>query len=397
MLSYNWPRFRTRSATALSFTGLYEDSRDVRTFSFKREEASAQLSQRLSKATTVFYRYTWRRVSVDQATLKITPLLIPLLSQPVRVGLLSFAWIQDRRDDPVEPHKGIYNTLDVGAGRATPSGRSATSCAFWRAMPPITPSARSWCWRAARSVGDIYAFNYRAIRSNAIPLPERFFGGGGNSHRGFPENQAGPRDLTTGFPLGGTALLFNQTELRFPLIGDNIGGCRFHDMGNIYSSLSNFSLRQKQRNVQDFDYMVHAVGFGIRYRTPIGPFRVDLGYSINPPSFIGFKADNQQDLINAGVNPCVTQPASACCRTSATFNISFRSDRRFEESGTNSTVLLGVAGRRARRDHRPHRRLGRQPRHHAERSGTPDPRDRLSERRQARFQPARTSTPSPRR
>ena len=35
-----------------------------------------------------------------------------------------------------------------------------------------------------------------------VPLPERFFAGGASSHRGFPENQAGPRDTLTGFPLG---------------------------------------------------------------------------------------------------------------------------------------------------------------------------------------------------
>ncbi len=74
-------------------------------------------------------------------------------------------------------------------------------------------------------------------------------------------------------------------------------------MGNVYSSLDNFSFRTSQRNLQDFDYMVHAVGFGIRYRTPVGPLRVDLAYSINPPYFFGFKG-TQQELVNAGVNPC---------------------------------------------------------------------------------------------
>jgi outer membrane protein assembly factor BamA len=93
--------------------------------------------------------------------------------------------------------------------------------------------------------------------------------------------------------------------LRFPLIGENIGGVLFHDMGNIYSSLSSFSLRQQQRNIQDFDYMVHAVGLGVRYRTPVGPLRVDLAYSINGPTYFGFKG-TQQDLINAGVDPCAT-------------------------------------------------------------------------------------------
>jgi outer membrane protein assembly factor BamA len=79
-------------------------------------------------------------------------------------------------------------------------------------------------------------------------------------------------------------------------------------MGNIYSSLSNFSLRQRQRDQQDFDYMEHAVGFGIRYKTPVGPLRVDLAYSINGPKYFGFKG-TQQDLLNAGVNPC---PSSKC-------------------------------------------------------------------------------------
>jgi outer membrane protein assembly factor BamA len=104
--------------------------------------------------------------------------------------------------------------------------------------------------------------------------------------------------------VGGTALFFNQTEMRFPLIGDNIGGVLFHDMGNIYSSLNHISLRQTQRSLQDFDYMVHAVGIGVRYRTPVGPLRVDLGYSINPPQFFGWNG-TQQDLLNAGVNPCL--------------------------------------------------------------------------------------------
>jgi len=307
VLSYNWPRFRNRDHLSLSFTALFQDSRDVRTFSSKREEGSVQLSQRLSKASTVFYRYTYRRVSVDQATLKITPFLIPLLSQPVRVGIVSFGWILDRRDDPVEPHKGIYNTVDLGLAEGA-FGSQRNFVRFLVRNATYHPIGKKLVLARSTEVGDIHAFHYAGNPLDAIPLAERFFGGGGSSHRGFPENQAGPRDATTGFPLGGTALLFNQTELRFPLIGDNVGGVIFHDMGNIYSSLSNFSLRQRQRDQQDFDYMEHAVGFGIRYRTPVGPLRVDLAYSINGPKYFGFKG-TQQDLLNAGVNPC---PSSKC-------------------------------------------------------------------------------------
>jgi outer membrane protein assembly factor BamA len=253
-------------------------------------------------------------VNVDEATLQITPLLIPLLSQPVRVGIASFGWILDRRDDPVDPHKGIYNTVDVGlalsafGSRSQDAAGNPTTLNFARFLlrnATYHPIGKKLVLARSTEVGDIYAFHNSGDPLTAIPLAERFFGGGGSSHRGFPELQAGPRDATTGLPLGGTFLFFNQTELRFPLIGDNIGGVIFHDAGNIYSSFSNFSLRQEQRNIQDFDYMVHAVGFGIRYRTPVGPLRVDLAYSINGPHYFGFKG-TQQDLINAGVDPCAT-------------------------------------------------------------------------------------------
>ena len=127
-----------------------------------------------------------------------------------------------------------------------------------------------------------------------VPLPERFFAGGSSSQRGFPDNQAGPRDLITGFPIGGTALLLNNVELRFPLIGDNLRGVIFHDAGNVYSQLGKVSFRYNQKDITDFDYMVHALGFGIRYRTPVGPIRVDFGYALNPPRFSGFKGSRDQ-------------------------------------------------------------------------------------------------------
>ena len=98
----------------------------------------------------------------------------------------------------------------------------------------------------------------------------------------------------TGFPIGGETVFVNGVELRFPLIGQNLGGVLFHDAGNVYSSLSNFSFRVKQKNIEDFNYMVHAVGFGIRYQTPIGPFRVDIAYALNPTDFVGFRGTREE-------------------------------------------------------------------------------------------------------
>ncbi len=75
--------------------------------------------------------------------------------------------------------------------------------------------------------------------------------------------------------------------------------------------------------------MVHAVGFGIRYRTPVGPFRIDMAYSINSPKFIGFKANSQQDLINAGVDPCSTQPAQCVLQRISRFQYFFSIGQTF--------------------------------------------------------------------
>jgi hypothetical protein len=47
------------------------------------------------------------------------------------------------------------------------------------------------------------------------------------------------------------------------------------------------------------------VGLGLRYRTPVGPVRVDLSYAVNPPYFFGVKSNATQDeLLKAGTNPC---------------------------------------------------------------------------------------------
>ena len=73
-----------------------------------------------------------------------------------------------------------------------------------------------------------------------------------------------------------------------------------------YVSLTNVVTRIRS-DLKDFDYLVHAAGFGLRYRTPIGPVRVDLGYAINPPSYFGFNG-TEEELRAAGVNPCSPPP-----------------------------------------------------------------------------------------
>lgn len=321
-INYIAPRFRNVDGRNITFTLLHDDSRDVRTFRSRREEAAVQISQQLSKPTTALFRFTYRRVSTSDIV--IPALLVPALLQPVRIGMLSANIAQDRRDDPTDATRGIFNTVDTGlAWSGFGSQRS-----FYRLLARNASYhriTRNLVFARQTQIGLLFPFSIPQglSEAEAIPLPERFFGGGSTSHRGFPDNQAGPRDIgspagpggtatqPTGFPLGGNALLFNNMELRFPLLGENIKGVLLHDAGNIYSRIGRISFRQAQRNLQDFDYMVHAVGMGVRYKTPIGPVRVDLVYSVNPPSYVGFKG-SVQDLLACNPNLPQSELPGAC-------------------------------------------------------------------------------------
>ena len=324
-VSYFVPRVFSLAKFDANLSILYDDTHDVRTFQAKREEASAQFVQHVSKPITVFYRFNYRNVGVSN--LKIDPLLLPRLAQSVRVGIASFNLVQDRRDDPVDPHKGIYNTLDVGwanryFGSQTSFVRVLARNATYHRIGEKIVLARETQF----GVEPAYRIPSNSDPSDPIPLPERFYGGGGNTQRGVPENQAGPRDTLTGFPLGGSALFFNNTELRFPLYGANINGVIFEDAGNIYSSLGNLSFRYQQRDVKDFNYMVHAAGFGIRYRTPVGPLRFDLAYSLNPPKYNGF-AGSYVQLVQCSVS--VTNPCQAALQQISHFQFFFSIGQAF--------------------------------------------------------------------
>jgi outer membrane protein insertion porin family len=304
-LDYLIPRLFGNRDFDIDFSAIYDDSRDVRTFGAKRAEAAVQITQRLTKPITLFYRYAFRNVSVNN--LKIAPLLVPLYSQTVHIGIVSVNLVQDRRDDPTDAHKGIYNSLEAGLAEHVFGSRNDFGRILGR-NATYTPLGPKFTLARQTTFGILPAFNIppNADPTDPIPLAERFFSGGNLSHRGFPENQAGPRDLSTGFPLGGSAEFFNNTELRFPMYGANINGVLFHDMGNVFSSIGQMSFRVEQNNLSDFNYMVHAVGLGVRYRTPIGPIRLDLSYSINPPRFNGFSG-TYTDLVNCtAANNCVS-------------------------------------------------------------------------------------------
>ena len=289
-LTYFIPQFGSHSNLNLTTTGLIENSNDIRTYTAYQKEASIQLGQKISRAYTFQYRLVFRDVTLSN--LKINQLLVPLLSQPERLGLTEFSIIQDKRDNPADAHSGVYSTADFSyapgfLGSQTSFVRGLFRNSTYHTFHHDLVFARSTQFGVISRLGG----------GDAIPLAERLYSGGSTSLRSFPDFQAGPRDPQTGFVLGGNASIVNNLELRFPLYGDNVGGVLFEDAGNVYSTLGNVSFRFRQHNLRDFNYMVQSAGIGIRYQTPIGPIRLDFSFSPNAPRFFGLKG-TLEDLIN---------------------------------------------------------------------------------------------------
>jgi outer membrane protein insertion porin family len=283
-LVYSIPHLASRSDLNLRFASLFDKSQDVLTFAAERAEASMSLEKRYSPAALLVGRFSFRHVLVDPSTLKVSPEEIPLLSRPARVAMFSGSYINDHRDNPADATRGSYSLVDAGISSDVYGSQanflrvSAQNATYYRLGPHLL-FARDTRFAVESPYG-------KSGPSTVIPLPERLFMGGSESHRGFSINQAGPRDPKTGFPLGGDALFFNSLELRAPFAAGRFGLVAFHDAGNVYSTFDRMKLlKVAQNSPTDLDYTVHAIGLGFRYKTPVGPLRFDAGYDLNPPRY----------------------------------------------------------------------------------------------------------------
>lgn len=162
-------------------------------------------------------------------------------------------------------------------------------------------------------------------QSDLVHPQKRFYAGGANSVRGFAENRLGPSVLTTnvaellGVPedsdsdepacrpeqirpfgcdpsrvpddafspraVGGTVVLESNLEIRFPIVSSVFQGVTFLDVGNVWLERGDVSLG-------DLEY---TPGVGVRYFSPIGPIRVDVGYR--------FRGGQRLPVATSGVRP----------------------------------------------------------------------------------------------
>jgi len=110
------------------------------------------------------------------------------------------------------------------------------------------------------------------VKVDEIPASERFFAGGDSTVRGFALDRLGtPATIDQdGFPKGGNALVVLNAELRLPVWRD-LGAVAFLDAGNVFARATDL----------DFGEIRGGIGFGVRYRSPVGPIRVDLGFKLD--------------------------------------------------------------------------------------------------------------------
>jgi len=326
LLSYDAPRWFNRDNLRLTFSAFYDNTLDVNTFTSRRAQGTVEAEQVLDKATKMYYRFSYRRVQATNFASNFNKNEAPLLSQPTRVGMPGISFIRDNRDNPLESTKGNYNTIDAGVASSYFGSQADFSRVLFQNSTYYQFKKRKYVFARSTRVGLETPFHHTVILTPAdsaalssscrnateptfgcpreIPLPERFFSGGGNSLRGFGLNQAGPRDLVSGFPVGGGALFINNLELRLPpptlpFFQDNLSFAFFHDAGNVFDSgheMIHSLARWQQKNPElclqdttaaqcDFNYVSQAVGVGVRYKTPLGPVRFDFGYNLNPPAF----------------------------------------------------------------------------------------------------------------
>jgi outer membrane protein assembly factor BamA len=321
LLGYSAPNAFANSHFSFQATAFAEKTRDINTFTEQRYEGSVQLTDQVNPLNTMLFRYAFRQVLVSD--LKIPSEEIPLFNQPTLVSQFGVTWYRDSRNNPADASKGSFNSADFSVAD-TYLGSSASFLRFYFQNSTYHPIKRRFSFARSIRFGilapyrDTVSLSFPAPTTpplpTVIPLPERFFAGGGTSLRGFALNQAGPRDSVSGFPVGGQAMLELNQEFRFPMrlpfLGTSLGGALFYDGGNVYSRLSRISFRThlpsptlalqnpsqppSSTNLpmcvtncsNELNYFSHTAGLGFRYKTPVGPIRIDFGYQLNRPLFI---------------------------------------------------------------------------------------------------------------
>lgn len=271
-------------------TGTLEQERRS-SFNFSRRALNAQLGQKLTRYVSLTGSYQIQRTELfdSEQVDPLQKLLIDRAFPQLRLSSFSLAGVRDTRDDIADPFTGLFLSASGQlAGRRIGSevGFAKTFMSAQRFTPiPHTPrivlatSVRlGMASGFPRQVAVLDASGGATFNADGtpslvtvrdLPASERFFAGGDTTMRGFALDQVGaPNTIDKdGFPIGGGGLVILNAEFRVPVKG-GLGVVGFVDAGNVFARTSEI----------DFGGMRSAVGFGVRYKSPIGPIRFDVGF-----------------------------------------------------------------------------------------------------------------------
>jgi outer membrane protein insertion porin family len=273
------------SRTDVLVTGILEQA--IRSsFNFARRELRAEAGLRLSPAYSLSGRYSFERTELfdERFTTDESQGIIDRLFPQIRLSTFSGSFIRDSRDDLLDPSRGLLVTFTSDLAMRAIGSEVGFAKAYVEAFSfKQLPSARRVVLALGARLGVADGFR-REVTSvgedgapvievvDDIPVSKRFFAGGDTTVRGFSLDRLGD-DKTispSGFPTGGNGVIVLNGEMRVGVAGP-LQAVGFVDSGNVVARASELSLGDLRT----------AAGFGIRYRSPVGPIRLDLGFKLD--------------------------------------------------------------------------------------------------------------------
>jgi outer membrane protein assembly complex protein YaeT len=278
-------------------TGIVEQAKRS-SFNFSRRIVRAEAGTRLPRQYSAAGRYSFERTELfDEIFTEEEKPLIDRLFPQVRLSKVAGSLIHDTRDDPIDTSRGTLFVIDADlAARAIGSEVGFVKTYLQGFAFRQLPTSRRIVAAFAGRIGAAHGFPREVPRVDEdgdpvvgpdgeqevsivqdLPASERFFAGGDTSVRGFSLDRLGnERTITpTGFPTGGNSVVVLSGELRVTMFGP-LQVVGFVDAGNVFPGAADLDLTDLRP----------AAGGGLRYRSPVGPVRFDLGFNLDPRELV---------------------------------------------------------------------------------------------------------------
>lgn len=239
------------------------EARDRISFDYEGEGVSLTGIRPILEDLTLLMTMRYARTTLTN--LEVSPSEIDREFSAYSITSASASFIREKRNDAFNPGKGYFASVVFEyAFPLFDTESDFTKTVFkYQHFLPLFPRV---------TLGSTFRLG---LGSGQIPIHERFFAGGSYSFRGERFDELGPKDPTSGNPVGGKAIALFNFDLTFPVVASlkNLSGAVFFDAGNVFVD----------RRDLDLGELECALGFGARYRTPIGPVRLELGWNLTNP------------------------------------------------------------------------------------------------------------------